>query len=185
MKRALLVLAAAALLLGASIPAAAQNRLAIEGGALFPMGSMGDYDEVSPYIGASFEFQRLNALGQMALGSFFLRAGYAPMQVKQEVKDSIKATGGDDSSSFFEALLGFKAYSSASPIYLGVDAGYVNFSPPGSGAKSGVGTGILLGMSFGGPAVRFAIEGRAHYAFMSGIDNFSYLGAVATLGFPF
>ena len=185
MKRAILAAGLLALLLSAAQVATAQNRLSIEGGAMFPLGSMGDVNETSPYLGASFEFQRMNALGQTALGSFFIRASYSPMQIKQEVKDALKDSGSEDSSSFFEGVVGFKAYSSASPFYLGIHAGYVNYSPPGDGDKSGVGTGIGIGLVFGGPAVRFAIEGRANYAFMSEIDNIEYLSAVASLGFPF
>jgi hypothetical protein len=82
-------------------------------------------------------------------------------------------------------MAGVKAYSTASPLYLGVHAGYVNYNPPGGDGKGGFGMGIGIGMGFGGPSVRFSIEGRANYAFMSGIDNLEYLSAIASLGFAF
>jgi len=185
MKRAMLGVCLFSLLIAAALPVSAQNRLSIEGGGFFPLGNMEEAIDTSAYIGAAFEFQRMNALGQTALMSFFLRGGYAPLQTKSEVKEALESLGQSSDSSFFEAMAGMKAYSSAAPLFLAVSAGYVNYSPPGQNGKSGLGMGIGLGLSFGGSAVRFAIEGRANYAFMDGTDNLEYLSAVASVGFPF
>lgn len=185
MKRVILGVCVVLTVAAMAIPASAQNRLSIEGGGFFPLGDLGDQVDTSPYFGAAFEFQRMNALGQTALMSFFLRGGYAPLQVKSEVKDALEAVGESSSSSFFEAMAGLKAYSSGAPIFLGVHAGYVNYSPPASSGKSGLGMGIALGLSFGGESVRFAIEGRANYAFMDGYEDIQYLSAVASVGFAF
>lgn len=185
MLRLTLTLGLLALLLATAAPASAQNRLSIEGGGLFPLGNMSDVNDTSPFLGAAFEFQRMNALGQTALMSFFLRAGYAPLGTKDEVKQSLEAAGRSSDSSYFEAMAGVKTYSSAAPLYLAVNTGYVYYEPPGIDGKSGWGMGIGAGISMGGEAVRFAIEGRANYAFMDGIDNLEYLSAVASLGFPF
>ena len=161
--------------------ASAQSRLSLEGGGLFPLGTMGDDVDVSPYLGATFELQDVNALGQTALLGVFLRGAYAPLTVKDEAKTIYN----DDSSSYFEAAIGVKAYSKAAPFYITVQGGYANYSPPGLGSKNGLATGLGLGLDFGGPAIHVSLEGRANYAFMQDIDNISFLTTTAAIGFPF
>ncbi len=172
----------ATLLLTAWVPAAsAQTRLSLEGGGLFPLGTMGDMIDTSAYLGATFDIQEVNALGQTSLVGFYIRAAYAPLVVKDEVKRLMN----DDSSSYFEATLGVKAYARFAPLFITVQAGYANYSPPARSAKNGIATGLGLGFDFGGPALHFTIEGRANYDFMQDISDISFLTATASIGFPF
>jgi len=176
----------AGLLLAASGPATAQNKIVLEGGGLFPTGNLGDACSTSPYLGATFEFQRMNPLGQVALLGLFLKAGYSPLSLEDDVEASLDQQGLDTDASYFEVALGAKANSSASPLYVTAHAGYARFDPAGGGdGKNGLATGIGLGMGFGAPAVHLAIEGRANFALLSGADNIEFFTLTAKLGFPF
>jgi hypothetical protein len=184
--RAALTLVLVAGLLAAAAPATAQNKIVLEGGALFPTGNLGDATSTSPYLGATFEFQRMNPLGQVALLSLFLKAGYAPLSLDDDVEKALESSGEDTDASYFEAAVGAKASSSASPLYVVAHAGYANFNPPGDiGSKSGMAMGIGLGMGFGAPAFHVAVEGRANFALLSDIDNIEFFTLTAKLGFPF
>ena len=58
-------------------PAAAQTNLGVVGGALFPVGDFAETTDISPYIGARYELQDVNALGKVATVSYLVYGGYA------------------------------------------------------------------------------------------------------------
>jgi hypothetical protein len=185
MKLQSVVIIVSLLVLALAAPAGAQNRLSAEAGGFFPLSDLGDITSTSGYIGARIDIQDLNPLGQVALLGIFGRVAFAPLVVKDEIKSQLANLGRDDSSSYFEATLGLKAHSAASPFFVSAQAGYANYSPPGSDSKSGFATGVGLGTDFGGPALHISLEGRANFAFMSDIDNIQFLTLTASVGFPF
>ena len=185
-RTALTLALTAALVLGLGGPAAAQNKIVLEGGALLPTGNLGDAYSTSPYLGAQIEFQQLNPLGQVALLGLFVKAGYAPLSLEDEVEAALEAQGLGTDSSYFELAVGAKANAAASPLYLTVHAGYARFDPTADAdAESGLATGIGAGLSCGAPAFHLAVEGRANFALFSDADNIEFFTLTAKLGLPF
>jgi len=171
---------------GVTQEALAQNRLSAEGGALFPLGNFGDGYDTSLYIGARFEFQDTNALGQVAVLSYMLRAGYAPLRVKDSVKSALEMLGQSTSSSMFNAGGGVRAYSAKSPIFLSLGLEYLNLDPAGSvGSQNGADTSLGFGLTWGRESVIVEVEVKGHAGFFSNIDNIQYVTLQGNLGIPF
>jgi len=171
---------------GAAQEARAQNRLSIEAGGLFPFSKFADNNETSLYIGARFEFQDTNALGAVAVVSYLLRAGYAPLRTKDDVKKALEAAGQSTSSHLFNAGGGLRVYSTKSPLFLSLGLEYLNLDPPGNvGSENGVNANLGAGLTWGRESVILEAEVRGHAAFFSNIDNLQYMTVQANIGFPF
>jgi hypothetical protein len=181
-----LVLVVGFMIAGWGQEALAQNRLSAEGGALFPLGSFGDGYDTSLYIGARFEFQDTNALGQVAVLSYMLRAGYVPLRVKDSVKSALEMSGQSTDSYMFNAGGGIRAYSSRSPVFLSLGLQYLNLDPAGSlGSQSGFDTALGVGLTWGRESVILEVEAQGHAAFFSDIDNIQYVVVQGNVGIPF
>jgi hypothetical protein len=166
--------------------ALAQNRLSAEGGALLPLGKFGDDYDTSLYIGARFEFQDTNALGQVAVMSYMLRAGYAPLSLKDSVKSSLETLGQSTDSYMFNAGGGIRVYSSKSPVFLSIGLEYLNLEPAGpDGAQHGVDTALGVGLTWGRESVIVEVEAKGHAGFFSDIDNVQYVTLQGNVGIPF
>lgn len=181
---ALLVVA----VLAASVapPAAAQNRLSAEAGGLFPFGDFGDANSTSLYIGARFEFQDVNALGAVAVVSYLLRAGYAPLAVDSDVEDALESDGQSTSSHLFNAGGGLRVYSTRSPLFMSFGVEYLNLDPPGNvDSQNGMNLNLGAGLTWGREALILEAEVRGHVAFFSDIDNIQYMIVQGNIGIPF
>ena len=181
-----LLLAFGVLVCGVVPEACAQNRVSADAGALFPLSNFGDMYDTSLYIGARFEFQDTNALGQVAVMSYMLRAGYAPLQLKDGAKTSLESLGQSTSSYMFNAGGGVRAYSAKSPIFLSLGLAYLNFDPAGSmDGQHGADAALGLGLTWGRESVIVEVEVNGHAAFFSDIDNIQYVTVRGNVGIPF
>jgi len=169
---------------GMAASATAQTRLALEAGALFPTGSLKDNSNTSPFFGGRVEFQSTNALGQVAVLSYILRAGYSPLQLKDDVKAALEALGASTSNWLFTGGGAIRVYASESPLFFSAGANYLFIETGGSG-NSGVEGMIGVGLSKRGTSTVFGIEARGHFSAVANRDNFSYFTTVATVGIPF
>ncbi len=167
----------------AAVSAEAQTRLALEAGALLPTGNLKDGAEVSPFFGGRMEIQRTNALGQVAVLSYIVRAGYSPLKVKSEVKTVLEAAGLSTSSWLFTGGAGVRVYAAQSPLFFSAGANYL-FIEQGGDGNSGVEGMLGIGFSKGVTTI-IGVEARGHFASVQNTDNFSYFTIVGTVGLPF
>jgi hypothetical protein len=179
------IVLAAVLMLAAAIPAGAQTNLGIGGGLLLPVGDFGDIADASPYIGARWEVQDVNVLGQVAVMSFLVQGGFAFLQTDSDLEDALDALGDTDDGSYFDIGLGARMYSAASPLFVSVGGNYVNLDAPGPGdSENGAGLYAGAGLVIDTPAVKVDVEGRANVVFIAD-DNLTHFQILAAFGFPF
>lgn len=183
--RTLIALVLASAVLAAAIPAGAQTNLGIVGGLLLPFGDFADVADASPYIGARWEVQDVNVLGQVAVMSFLLQGGFAFLQTDSDLEALLDDAGSTDDGSYFDIGLGTRMYSAASPLFVGVGGNYVNVDVAGPGdSENGLGLYAGAGVVIDTPSVKFDIEGRANIVFISD-DNLTHFQILAAFGFPF
>lgn len=173
------------LLLAVAVPAAAQTNLGVGGGVLLPIGDFGDVADASPYIGARWEVQDVNVLGQVAVMSFLVQGGFAFLQTDSDYEAALDAAGDSNDGSYFDIGLGARMYSSASPLFVSVGGNYVNvdFAGPGD-AENGFGMFAGAGLVFDTAVVKVDVEGRANIVFIQD-DNLTHFQILAAVGFPF
>jgi hypothetical protein len=166
--------------------AQAQNRLSVEAGGLFPFGDLGDATDTSLYIGARFEFQDINALGAVAVVSYLLRAGYAPMRVNDDTKSALEQAGESTDSNMFNAGGGLRVYSTKTPVFLSLGLEYLNLDPPGMvDSQNGMNVNLGAGLTWGRETFVVEAEVRGHLGFFSDIDNIQYMTLQGEIGVPF
>ena len=183
---AVVLLAVGVLAAGVAAPAAAQNRLSAEAGGLFPFGDFADANSTSLYIGARFEFQDVNALGAVAVVSYLLRAGYAPLAVDSDRKSLLESVGESTSSHLFNAGGGLRVYSTKSPLFMSFGVEYLNLDLPGDiESKNGVNLNLGAGLTWGRESIILEAEVRGHVAFLEDIDNIQYMIVQGNIGIPF
>lgn len=184
-QRALIILALATLLVAVAGPALAQNRLALEVGPLLPTGDMSDTVGPSLWLGARFELQDVNPLGQLATLSVIGRGGFAVLQPDSDFEDFLDAQGEDSSASYFDLGIGARAYSVASPFFVSASASYGHFEPALGDGVNGFTPSIGLGFSLGFAAAVIDVEARGHLAFVQDSDNLQFFTITGGAGFPF
>ena len=151
-----------------------------------PLGSFSDSYDTSLYIGARFEFQDTNALGQVAVLSYMLRAGYAPLRVKDSVKTGLETLGESTDSHMFNAGAGVRAYSSKSPVFLSLGLDYLNLDPAGNRkSQNGAVAALGVGLTWGRESAIIEVEAKGHAAFFADIDNLQYVTVQGNVGIPF
>jgi len=168
--------------------AVAQTNLGIVGGALFPVSDFGDVVEVSPYIGARFEIQDVNALGHVAVLTYIVQGGFALLQRKEiEGTTLLGATSpNNDDGSYFDIGLGLRAYSSANPLFLSIGLSYVNLGLGAGTDNLHAGDGYIgLGLVADRESWKFEIEMRINAMLVEGGEDLQHFQALASLGFPF
>jgi hypothetical protein len=169
-------------LLVSSMPAAGQTRLSLDAGAIFPTGDLADVNAVSPWVGARWEYQDVNALGQISTRTWFLRLGYGIMR-----EDLPEPPADNSDGHYFDACIGGRAYAQSkfSPFFVSVSGGYAQYQFPGpSDTYHGATFNGGLGVRFG--VLGFVLEGeaRGHVVFLDGTDNFQFFTGIVSLGIP-
>jgi hypothetical protein len=183
--RTSVVLVVLSIVVVAALPAGAQTNLGIGGGLLMPVGDFGDVADVSPYVGARWEMQDVNALGQVAVLSLLVQGGFAFLQTDSDLERSLDEAGESDDGGYFDIGLGARMYSSASPLFVSVGGSYVNLDAPGPGdSENGGGLYAGAGLVIDTPSFKIDIEGRANVVFISD-DNLTHFQVLAAFGFPF
>lgn len=166
----------------ASAPAAAQTRLSIDAGGLFPVGDMADVNAASPVVGARWEYQDVNALGNVATRTWFLRFGYGFLQ-----EDLPQPPQDNSDGHYFDACIGARAYAQSrfSPFFMSVSGGYAQYKFPGPSDTFHGGT-LNGGLGIGFPLAGFVleVEGRGHVVFLDGADNIGFFTGIVSLGIP-
>jgi hypothetical protein len=159
--------------------AAGQTNLAIVGGALFPFGDFEETSDISPYIGARYEVQDVNALGKVATTSYLIYGGYAFLIANSNFDT-------DESGSYFDIGLGARVHSKTNGLFAGVGAGYVNFNPAGATSSSnGLGVMVGLGIATNMTSFKLELEGRGNVGFMEGSQTITSILILLGIGFPF
>ena len=165
--------------------AGAQSNLGVTGGMLLPFGDLGDIADASPYVGARYEIQDVNALGQVAVMTFLVHGGFAFLQTDSDLEELLDEAGDTSDGSYFDAGLGMRVYSAASPLFVGAGLGYANLDPAGSGDSvngflAHAGAGLVVDL----PSIKVDLEGRVN--FVAGEDdNYQHFQVLLTLGLPF
>ena len=185
MKSKFVVLIVLALMAPAA--AFAGNNLALQGGALFPVSDFAETSTISPYGLLRFEWQDVNALGQTALQSVLIYAGYGLLMADSDYKTLLEAAGQTaDDGGYFEAGMGTRVYSKANSAFVGVGGSYVGYDPPGPpGGKSGFGLTVGLGLANNSETYRLEIEGRANIAWIQDRDSIVSFLVLLGIGLPF
>jgi len=178
---AALVLLAGLMISGSS--ADAQTRISLDAGGLMPTGDMADVHDFSPYVGARWEFQQTNALGNVSTRTWFLRMGYGILQ-----KDDLPAFEGTDSDGhYLDVCVGGRAYAHSrfSPFFMSLSGGYAQYELPGDsdtfhGGTFNGGLGVRL------PLAGFILEceARGHLTFLDGTGNIQFFTGIVSLGIP-
>jgi hypothetical protein len=171
----------AGLIVGSS-PADAQTRISLDAGALLPVGDMGDENDLSPYVGARWEYQETNALDRVSTRTWFLRFGYGLM-----VTDDALNLVDDSDGHYWDLCVGARAYASSrfSPFFMSLSGGYAQYAPPGPSDNYHGGTfngGLGLRLPFLG--FIFEAEARGHVTFLDGADNIQFFTGNVSLGIP-
>ncbi len=167
-------------------PAAAQTNLGVVGGALFPVGDFAETADISPYIGARYELQDVNALGKVATVSYLVYGGYAFLVNDADFDAALKAVGIDDNGGYFDLGLGARVYSKSNSLFVGVGAEWVNLSPAGAESSSnGFGLNASLGFATAVTSFRLELEGRGNIAFLEGDRHIESFLVLIGLGLPF
>ena len=158
---------------------AAQTNLGIVGGALFPFGDFKDTSDISPYIGARYEVQDVNALGKVATTSYMIYGGYAFLLASSDA-------GTDENGGYFDIGLGARVHSKTNGLFAGVGAGYVNFNPAGAlSSSNGLGVMVGLGIATNMTSFKLELEGRGNVGFMEGSQTITSILVLLGIGFPF
>jgi len=183
MRNVVLIFSAVVIVLASA--ASAQTNLGFTGGALFPVGDFGESADISPYIGVSLEIQDVNAIGQVAVLSFLVQGGYAFLRTDPDLEARLDEQGISEDGGCFDAGAGIRVYSTASPLFIGVGASYLNLKLAGDGdSNHGFGGYIGLGLASAVTSFRLSIEGRANIGFFEN-DNIEYFQALVGFGLPF
>jgi len=165
---------------------AGATNLGVTGGALVPLGDFSDQAKASPYIGAHWEIQDVNARGQVALLSFVFQGGFAFLQTDDSFQKALDTLGESGDGSYFDLGAGVRVHSATLPLFVTAGANYVNLNPAGSGdAISGVGASVGLGVEKGTPQFKFGVEARVNFAALENDVNIQHVLILATLAFPF
>lgn len=159
------------------------TRISLDAGGLLPVGDMADVHKLSPYVGARWEYQQVNALGQISTRTWFLRFGYGFM-----MKEDIPNLPDDaDDGHYLDACIGMRAYASSrfSPFFMSVSGGYAQYALPGDsdtfhGGTINGGLGVRLPML----GFIFEAEARGHLTFLDGVDNVQFFTGIVSLGIP-
>jgi len=167
-------------------PAAHASGLGVEVGVLMPAGDLGDVADPSPYIGGSFEIQDINPLGQVAVMSFIVRAGFSPLQTSSSIETALEALGGgSDDGSLFDIGAGVRVHSAVNPLFATAGGSWVTLDPAGPGdSEGGLGGFVGIGASFGPPTVKINFEGRANLASIDS-NSVQFFQLLASAAFPF
>jgi hypothetical protein len=169
-------------LVAGSTPADAQTRISLDAGALLPVGDMDKVNDLSPYVGARWEYQETNALDRVSTRTWFLRFGYGLM-----VTDDALELADDSDGHFWDLCIGGRAYASSrfSPFFMSLSGGYAQYSPPGPSDNYHGGTfngGLGVRLPFLGFV--FEAEARGHLTFLDGTDNIQFFTGNVSLGIP-
>ena len=163
----------------------AQTNLGVRAGVLLPTGDFGDFADPSPYIGAHWELQDVNALGQIASLSFMIEGGFAFLQTDSDLETYLDSIGDSSDGSFFDLGVGARVHSTVSPLFVSVGASVMNVdyagpteSKTGFGGHVGLGFGVDLGM------FNIDLEGRANIGVLDGSDV-QFFQVFMNLGLPF
>ncbi len=172
-------------LIALATSAGAQSNLALTGGMLIPFGDFGDVADPSPYVAARFEIQDVNVLGQVAVMSFLVQAGFAFLQTDSDLEEALDEAGISDDGSYFDLTVGSRVYSTASPLFVGAGVGFANVDFAGTDDSSNgfdifAGIGLVLDTA----SVKFDIEGRGSIVLIED-DSINHFQILASLGFPF
>jgi hypothetical protein len=159
------------------------TRISLDAGGLMPVGDMADVQKLSPYVGARWEYQEVNALGQISTRTWFLRFGYGFM-----LKEDIPNLPDDANDGYFlDACIGLRAYASSrfSPFFMSLSGGYAQYAPPGD-SDTGYGGTLNGGLGIRLPALGFIFEAeaRGHLTILDGVDNVQFFTGIVSLGIP-
>ncbi len=166
--------------------AAGATNLGVTAGFLMPIGAFSETADPSPYIGASWEIQDINARGQSALLSYVVQGGFAFLQTDSDLERVLDALGQSGDGSYFDLGGAVRVHSAALPLYVTAGANYVNLNPAGSGgAINGVGATIGLGIQQSTSQFNFGVEARVNFAALEDDVNLQHFLILVNLGFPF
>ena len=174
------------LVLVLAVPAAAQTNLGVVGGALFPVGDFAKTTDISPYLGARYELQDVNALGKVATVSYLVYGGYAFLLTDADFDALLKSQGKDGNGGYFNLGLGARVYSKSTSLFVGIGAEYVNYNPAGAESSSnGFGLNAGLGFATAVTSFRLELEGRGNIVFLEGDTHIGSFLVLIGLGLPF
>jgi hypothetical protein len=166
-----------------AVPAAAQTRIALDAGLLMPIGDMSDVHKASPLVGAKWEYQSTNALGNISTRTWFLRFGYGFLQKK----DLPGLDENADDGHYLDLTIGGRAYAKSkfSPFFMSVAAGYAQYDLPGDrDALNGGTVNGGLGLRFGTVGFVIEAEARFHLGFFEESTDIQYFSGIVSLGIP-
>jgi hypothetical protein len=163
--------------------ARAQTRISLDAGGLLPVGDMGDVHKFSPYVGAKWEYQAVNALDRVSTRTWFLRFGYGFLQKE----DLPGLTDSDSDGHYLDVCIGGRAYAHSrwSPFFMSISGGYAQYELPGPSDTHHGGTingGLGVRLPFAGFV--FEAEARGHLTFLDGTDNIQFFTGNVSLGIP-
>jgi len=166
--------------------AAWATNLGLTAGILLPLGDFSDHADTSPYVGAHWEIQDVNARGQVALMSFVFQGGFAFLQTDGSFEKALDALGESGDGRYFDLGVGVRVHSAALPLFVTAGAHYVNLNPAGNaGAINGVGATVGLGLQKGTPQLKLGVEARVNVAALEDDVNLQHFLLLATIGLPF
>jgi hypothetical protein len=179
-------LAAGALLfIFASSPAAAQTRLTVAGGALLPLGDLGDTNDPSAHVAFRLEHQPVDALGRAGRLSFLVEAAWADLSFEDEVEQALIALGRETGGSLLLVGAALRAYSQVAPIFLSAGGGWGRHeSDAESGSRDGVDLHAGIGFVLSSNAIFVEPLVAGHTVMMEG-EDLQFVTATLGIGLPF
>ncbi len=178
-----LALVALVVTVATALPAHAQTRLSLDAGILMPVSDMSDVHDLSPVVGARWEYQDTNALGRVATRTWFLRFAYGIMQKTDGLAVVPDAADGH----YFDATIGGRAYAQSrfSPFFMSVSGGYAQYKLPADSDTFHGGT-LNGGLGLRIPFLGFILEAeaRGHITLLNDIDNVQFFTGIVSLGIP-
>lgn len=165
--------------------ARAQSNLGIGGGVLWPIADFDDAADISPYVGARWEFREVNAVGQPSRSSILLHGGFAFLKTDSSLETLLDTPGESDDGSYFDVGIAARVYSSVIPLFVGMGLGYANVDTPGpSDSRSAFLGHAGMGLMFNLWLVRIDIEGRASLVFTEDND-LQHIMVISHIALPF
>jgi hypothetical protein len=165
---------------------AGATNLGLSAGVLMPIGDFADQADPSPYIGAHWEIQDINARGQAALLTVIVQGGFAFLKTDADLERALDAIGDSGDGSYFDVGAGVRVHSAALPIFVTAGANYVNLNPAGSGGSLHGGGGTIgLGVERSTAQIKYGAELRASFAVLENDVTEQHLLLMGTLGLPF